>query len=82
MGRLSCGATVFWLTATLAVGEELPGDISGGLGDGDSGGAKVISRDTRCDGVTISLEEGKVKSVEMVEFNITLTVSSFSEASR
>ena len=81
MGRLSFAATVFWLTATLAVGEDLPGDISGGLGDGDSGGAKVISRDTRCDGVTISLD-GKVKSVEMVEFNITLTVSSFSEASR
>ena len=79
MGRLSCAATVFWLTATLAVGEELLGDISGGLGD--SGGARVISRDTRCDGVTISLD-GKVKSVEMVEFNITLTVSSFSEASR
>ena len=86
MGRF-CAPTVFLVTAALAVGEKFPGEISGGVGDGakagDSGGAKLISTDapTPCDGVMVSLE-GKVKAVEMEEFNISLTVSSSSEASR
>ena len=41
MGRLGA-ATVFWLMAAITVGEKLPGEISGGLGDpakaGYSGG--------------------------------------------
>ena len=76
MGR-SCVATVFWLIMALAVGEELPSETSGEAGDG----ANLISRDIACEGVTISLE-GKVKAVEMEEFNISLTVSSSSAASR
>ena len=86
MGRLGA-ATVFWLMAAITVGEKLPGEISGRLGDpakaGDSGGGKLISRDTPCNGVTVSLE-GKVKAVEMEEFNISLIVfsSSSSAASR
>ena len=82
MGRLGA-ATVFWLMAAITVGEKLPGEISGGLGDpakaGDSGGGKPISRDTPCNGVTVSLE-GKAKAVEMEEFNISLIVSSSSSA--
>ena len=81
MGR-SYAATVFWLmTLTLALGEELPGETSVEAGDGESGGEKLLNRDTACKGVTISLE-GKVKAVEMEEFNISLTVSSSSAASR
>ena len=81
MGR-SCAATVFWLmTMALVAGEKLLGETSGEAGDGDSGGGKLLSRDTACKGVTISLE-GKVKAVEMEEFNISLTVSSSSAASR
>ena len=82
MGRLGA-ATVFWLAAAITVGEKLPGEISGGLGDpakaGYSGGGKPISRDTPCNGVTVSLE-GKAKAVEMEEFNISLIVSSSSSA--
>jgi len=62
MGKL-CAATVFWLMAmALAVGEELPGETSGEAGDGHSGGGTLLSRDTACTGLTISLE-GKVKAV-------------------
>lgn len=57
MGR-SCVATVFWLmTVALAGGEELPGETSG-----EAGGGTLLSRDTACTGLTISLE-GKVKAV-------------------
>ena len=78
-----CAATVFWLiTMALAVAEELPGETSVEVSsDGDFGDGTLLSRDTACKGVTISLE-GKVKAVEMEEFNISLTVSSSSAASR
>jgi len=75
MGR-SISAILFWLTMALVIGEELPGEA----GDGDSGGGNLLSKDTACKGVTISLEE-KVKAVEMQEFNISLTVSSSSSSS-
>ena len=78
MGRLGA-ATVFWLAAALAVGEKLPGGLGDPAKAGYSGGGKPISRDTPCNGVTVSLE-GKAKAVEMEEFNISLIVSSSSSA--